>query len=361
MVKTNNKISIFAMMLWIIIFLLITSCTHHIGKPKACTQEAKICPDGSVVGRTGPNCEFAKCPYVVMSQASLGAPFKIALQQNIAIPLEKLSFKFYAVTEDSRCPIDVRCVWAGRAVIALEVTKNGENTATFELTNGDSNIEISEQYYEGYVIKFLNINSSPVISTKPTQNYVATLIVSKSNNMAGRTYRSQEECENATKQSCWFQSCDDETLYKCPHDSTGWVPKVQAARATDSITELKYKLIEKFNNYILVCGPPVEQIDYETQQLEKFDDIEKMAEFNSILSHKGLTNSENWSKESKLIVIKEHERLSAIVLEPFGNKHKFNLVSQGFQYEGYITPDGEIEITKKQEYLAGCPPDLPFQ
>jgi len=28
----------------------------------ACTLEAKICPDGSAVGRTGPNCEFAACP-----------------------------------------------------------------------------------------------------------------------------------------------------------------------------------------------------------------------------------------------------------------------------------------------------------
>lgn len=30
--------------------------------PKACTMEAKLCPDGSSVGRTGPNCEFAECP-----------------------------------------------------------------------------------------------------------------------------------------------------------------------------------------------------------------------------------------------------------------------------------------------------------
>jgi len=29
---------------------------------KACTQEAKLCPDGTSVGRTGPNCEFAPCP-----------------------------------------------------------------------------------------------------------------------------------------------------------------------------------------------------------------------------------------------------------------------------------------------------------
>jgi hypothetical protein len=32
--------------------------------PVACTQEAKLCPDGSAVGRTGPNCEFALCPNV---------------------------------------------------------------------------------------------------------------------------------------------------------------------------------------------------------------------------------------------------------------------------------------------------------
>lgn len=28
----------------------------------ACTADAKICPDGSSVGRTGPKCEFAACP-----------------------------------------------------------------------------------------------------------------------------------------------------------------------------------------------------------------------------------------------------------------------------------------------------------
>lgn len=27
-----------------------------------CTMDAKMCPDGSYVGRVGPNCEFAACP-----------------------------------------------------------------------------------------------------------------------------------------------------------------------------------------------------------------------------------------------------------------------------------------------------------
>lgn len=31
-------------------------------RPTACTQEAKVCPDGTAVSRSGPNCEFAACP-----------------------------------------------------------------------------------------------------------------------------------------------------------------------------------------------------------------------------------------------------------------------------------------------------------
>ena len=30
--------------------------------PIACPMDARMCPDGSYVGRTGPNCEFAPCP-----------------------------------------------------------------------------------------------------------------------------------------------------------------------------------------------------------------------------------------------------------------------------------------------------------
>lgn len=38
---------------------------------QACTLEAKICPDGSAVGRTGPNCEFAECPTTSTSTTTI--------------------------------------------------------------------------------------------------------------------------------------------------------------------------------------------------------------------------------------------------------------------------------------------------
>lgn len=42
-------------------FFLSRQITNSEGQ-KACTMDAKICPDGSGVERVGPNCEFAECP-----------------------------------------------------------------------------------------------------------------------------------------------------------------------------------------------------------------------------------------------------------------------------------------------------------
>jgi len=44
------------------------------GEPRACSQEAKLCPDGSSVGRIGPNCEFAPCPGIG-SDLTPGTPY----------------------------------------------------------------------------------------------------------------------------------------------------------------------------------------------------------------------------------------------------------------------------------------------
>ena len=39
-------------------------------QPVACTAEAKLCPDGSSVGRTGPKCEFADCPAAIATSTA---------------------------------------------------------------------------------------------------------------------------------------------------------------------------------------------------------------------------------------------------------------------------------------------------
>lgn len=48
----------------VVISAVVLLAGPNSGQPNqvACTMDAKICPDGSAVGRTVPNCEFAPCP-----------------------------------------------------------------------------------------------------------------------------------------------------------------------------------------------------------------------------------------------------------------------------------------------------------
>lgn len=57
-------------LLVLIVIIALASIMYFISgysqnNAKACTFEARICPDGSSVGRSGPNCEFAPCPTVI--------------------------------------------------------------------------------------------------------------------------------------------------------------------------------------------------------------------------------------------------------------------------------------------------------
>ncbi len=56
------KYTISIVILAIATFMLWGLGNTRVDAPMGCTLEAKICPDGTSVGRTGPNCEFAPCP-----------------------------------------------------------------------------------------------------------------------------------------------------------------------------------------------------------------------------------------------------------------------------------------------------------
>lgn len=46
-------------------------------QPVACTMEAKLCPDGSGVGRSGPDCAFAPCAFPNVEFANVKAAFAL--------------------------------------------------------------------------------------------------------------------------------------------------------------------------------------------------------------------------------------------------------------------------------------------
>jgi len=59
---------------------------------------------------------------------------KVALGETISI--ENHQIKFVKVLEDSRCPKDVTCIWAGRARVQIEVSQKEEDSLIKELIFG---------------------------------------------------------------------------------------------------------------------------------------------------------------------------------------------------------------------------------
>ncbi|SRX52717.1 hypothetical protein AEQU1_00586 [Aequorivita sp. CIP111184] len=97
--------------------------------------------------------------------------------------LKGVSIKFLDVVEDSRCPTGVTCIWAGRAIVKVEVTSNGtkeEKMLTFgEVRPGEeknTNIYSSSKFS----INGLTLNPYPTSeSTGKDKGYVLLICEEK--------------------------------------------------------------------------------------------------------------------------------------------------------------------------------------
>jgi len=69
-IPTPLAILIILLVIAVIIGISLWLCPKEETENVACTQETKICPDGSYVSRTGPNCEFAGCPIIEQNETA---------------------------------------------------------------------------------------------------------------------------------------------------------------------------------------------------------------------------------------------------------------------------------------------------
>lgn len=107
--------------------------------------------------------------------AKVGAEFTLAAGQKAFLKTDKLNVEFVSVLEDSRCPENVDCVWAGNAKVQIKVFKGKMAAQTFELNTG-----LEPQIIEaaGYKIRLVKLNPTPNPNASRAE-YAATLIVQK--------------------------------------------------------------------------------------------------------------------------------------------------------------------------------------
>ncbi|MEX0722168.1 MAG: hypothetical protein WD059_15930 [Balneolaceae bacterium] len=106
----------------------------------------------------------------------LGEEFQLAFEESFYNHDEKIEVRFTALLEESRCPEDVMCVWAGNANILLQMKMKSESHEVQLDTHQKLN---KKEIVEAFYIKLIKLAPYPesIEYQNSAEDYTATLMV----------------------------------------------------------------------------------------------------------------------------------------------------------------------------------------
>lgn len=114
-----------------------------------------------------------------MIYADFGNQFNLKVNQSAIINSGEVKVTFLEVTEDSRCPSDLNCFWAGQIQVAVNILVNGHNLGTLHLVNNASRKDLSIKKIKKYLIEFVKAEPYPKNNQEiEFSGYIITLAVS---------------------------------------------------------------------------------------------------------------------------------------------------------------------------------------
>lgn len=116
----------------------------------------------------------------VQAKPQTNQQLKLTVNQQKTVTKDRLKIKFISVVEDSRCPTDTNCIWAGNAKVQIKVSNSKGASKTFEL---NMNLEPNIVSFADYEIKIINLTPQPASNIRINRNgYTATFVLRKSGN-----------------------------------------------------------------------------------------------------------------------------------------------------------------------------------
>ncbi|MFC1920637.1 hypothetical protein ACFLYQ_02800 [Chloroflexota bacterium] len=88
-----------------------------------------------------------------INKVALGDEFQLKIGESAAIQGENLNITFLEVLEDSRCPKNVTCIWAGRANSLVRITIT-DTTGDIELIEPGLTDTPNQYTYRNYQITY---------------------------------------------------------------------------------------------------------------------------------------------------------------------------------------------------------------
>ena len=110
-------------------------------------------------------------------QVQTDRQFDLMAYQEAVVEGTSLRIRFNTVSNESRCPSDVQCVWAGNAIVSLTLTSSGSQSGSATLNTA---LDPKFADYAGYRITLVGLKPYPKSGSKiPSADYVATIEVRK--------------------------------------------------------------------------------------------------------------------------------------------------------------------------------------
>lgn len=87
-----------------------------------------------------------------------GDTVRIELGLGSAVNVDGIAIEFESVAGDSRCPLNVQCVWEGNAEVSLRLTRMQSS----EVVSVNTNLEPQVVRYAGHAIRLSGLTPYPV-------------------------------------------------------------------------------------------------------------------------------------------------------------------------------------------------------
>lgn len=92
----------------------------------------------------------------------------IGLDKQVKIPNSKVSLQFKEVVEESRCPVDVTCVWEGIAIVNVEATSGSEKMDFKVATRDFLPKNVTKTFsFSGYKFTLVELKPQPGSKEEP--------------------------------------------------------------------------------------------------------------------------------------------------------------------------------------------------
>lgn len=105
--------------------------------------------------------------------------FTLTTKEGLYLSNVNLKIRFYGVTQDSRCPKDAKCIWAGNARVAL---KANDKAFTLDTQNLASNDLHRSKFIDGFTYTLVHLSPEKKEGLKDWQ-YTLKLKIEKGNHL----------------------------------------------------------------------------------------------------------------------------------------------------------------------------------